>query len=208
MIIGICGFIGSGKGTVSDILVNTYGYEKIAFADSLKDSVSAIFGWERHLLEGDTQESRTFREKIDPFWSRKMKRDITPRYILQIMGTEVMRDNFLDSIWVDSLERKIDPFKNYVISDTRFPNEIDCIKRMNGKVFQVQRGRYPEWWDTAFMNNRGENRNSSMEKDYPEVHLSEWAWIGCEIDSIIFNNGTIDDLERSLADTMNLTLRT
>ena len=44
MIIGICGLIGSGKGTVADILVNTHKFTKISFADKLKDGVASVFG--------------------------------------------------------------------------------------------------------------------------------------------------------------------
>ena len=46
MIIGICGLIGSGKGTVADILVDEH-FKKISFADKLKDGVSTVFGWDR-----------------------------------------------------------------------------------------------------------------------------------------------------------------
>ena len=59
MIIGICGLIGSGKGTVADILEQEHGFIKVSFADSLKDAVAAVFGWPRSLLEGDTEESRS-----------------------------------------------------------------------------------------------------------------------------------------------------
>lgn len=62
MIVGICGLIGSGKGTVADMLVGEFGFTKISFADSLKDAVAAVFGWPRNLLEGDTDESRSWRE--------------------------------------------------------------------------------------------------------------------------------------------------
>ena len=45
MIIGICGLIGSGKGTVADVLVEEHKFEKISFADKLKDAVSVLFDW-------------------------------------------------------------------------------------------------------------------------------------------------------------------
>jgi hypothetical protein len=104
-IIGICGLIGSGKGTVADKLFQDYGFQPRSFASALKDGVAGIFGYDRNMLEGDTSESREAREKVDPFWSDVMGREITPRYILQIMGTEIMRQNFHDDIWVKIVER-------------------------------------------------------------------------------------------------------
>ena len=50
MIIGICGLIGSGKGTAADILVEQHGFTKISFADKLKDGVATVFGWDREML--------------------------------------------------------------------------------------------------------------------------------------------------------------
>ena len=58
MIIGICGLIGCGKGTVGDILVENHGFTKLSFADKLKDGVATVFNWDRQMLEGDTVESR------------------------------------------------------------------------------------------------------------------------------------------------------
>ena len=54
MIIGLCGLIGSGKGTVADILVDEHKFEKISFADKVKDAVSVLFDWDREMLEGET----------------------------------------------------------------------------------------------------------------------------------------------------------
>ena len=105
MFVGILGFIGSGKGTVGDIL-SDIGFEKISFASHLKDVTSIMFGWDRNLLEGDTDESREFREEVDPFWSDKLGRKFTPRLALQLMGTEVGRNVFGENIWIHSLERE------------------------------------------------------------------------------------------------------
>ena len=63
MIIGVVGFIGSGKGTVGDLLKTEFGFHSISFASHLKDVASLLFGWDRNLLEGDTDESRSFRER-------------------------------------------------------------------------------------------------------------------------------------------------
>ena len=67
MIIGICGLIGSGKGSVADILVENHNFEKLSFADKLKDGVASVFSWDRDMLEGDTDRSRIWREKEDEF---------------------------------------------------------------------------------------------------------------------------------------------
>ena len=103
MIIGICGLIGSGKGTVADILVEEHNFQKISFADKLKDAVSLLFDWDRDMLEGDTAESRYWREQPDNFWSKETGRTITPRLVLQEFGTDCMRDGFYNGVWPDKL---------------------------------------------------------------------------------------------------------
>jgi hypothetical protein len=204
MIIGIVGFLGSGKGTVSDILVGKYGFEKFAFADVLKDTVSVMFGWPRHLLEGDTDESRKFRETVDPFWDNRLDLGvpITPRYILQLMGTEAGRDVFGEDIWIHALERRIAGVENVVLSDTRFPNEIDFIRKNHGMVTRVVRGLDPEWFDTALSHNRGIDYN--MHSKYPEVHVSEWAWIGSTFDYVLNNDGSKAELEGSVKHMLDI----
>lgn len=195
-IIGICGLIGSGKGTAADMMVEKFGFEKVSFADSLKDCVSVVFGWHRWLLEGDTKESREFREMVDPFWTEKMGQEITPRFILQKVGTEAMREVIHDSIWIHSLEKKIRKDRDYVIPDVRFPNEIAFVRRMHGSVIHVQRGKNPTWWDDAWIQNKF--GGDLMTRKYPDVHLSEWAWVGGDIDHVVYNDGTLDQLEANL----------
>lgn len=205
MIIGLSGLIGSGKGAVSDILVNDYGYTKMAFADSLKDATAAIFSWPRHLLEGDTEESRTFREAVDEYWSKELGREITPRYILQFMGTEVMRDTVSQDIWIQSLKIRIarSNLENIVIPDVRFKNEFEFVRQIKGTNIRVRRGPEPEWYYTAKMVNQyGESEQYSMKK-YSHVHMSEWASVGEITNSIIPNDGNLDDLKRTLSGVMS-----
>lgn len=195
MIIGVVGFIGSGKGTVADILVNKKDFTKISFADSLKDATAAIFGWPRALLEGDTDESREFRETKDEWWSEKTGLYITPRNMLQKLGTEAGRDVIHDDLWVLSAERKIGMYKNVVIPDVRFPNEMKIIQNMGGFIVRVKRGDDPEWYETAKRANL--EYNSDLMMDYP-IHYSEWAWIGSPTDYQLDNVGAISMLESDI----------
>jgi hypothetical protein len=178
MLIGLVGLIGSGKDTVADFLVREHGFRRDSFAKSLKDAVSVIFGWDRDLLEGSTQESRMWRERIDPYWSHKLDRAVTPRYILQHWGTEVMRGHFHDSIWIDSFTARYNGGK-IVLSDTRFINEIKTIRVLNGKVVLVRRGPIP----------------TQQEMQERSVHQSEWDWIGQKFDYEIDNSGNLEDLK-------------
>ena len=195
MIIGICGFIGSGKDTVADFLVNFHEFRRESFASTLKDSVAAVFGWDRTLLEGRTAEAREWREQVDPWWAERLDMPtLTPRWVLQYWGTEVCRRSFHDDIWISSLENKLRNSKdNIVISDCRFPNEIEAIKKANGVIVWVQRGVLPEWYDDAVSANQGNNIGINAMK-LRKIHASEWAWLGSEFDHVIDNNGTIDDL--------------
>jgi hypothetical protein len=195
MIIGICGFIGSGKDTVADFLVNFHEFRRESFASTLKDSVAAVFGWDRTLLEGRTAEAREWREQVDPWWAERLDMPtLTPRWVLQYWGTEVCRRSFHDDIWIASLENKLRNSKdNIVISDCRFPNEIEAIKKANGIIVWVQRGALPEWYNDAVSANQGNNIGINAMK-LRKIHASEWAWLGNEFDHIIDNNGTIDDL--------------
>lgn len=189
-IIGICGLIGSGKGTVADILQESHGFVKISFADSLKDAVAAVFGWQRSLLEGDTDESRAWREEVDVWWAERLGNPhLTPRWVLQQWGTEVCRNGFHNEIWIASLERKIKELdKDAVIPDTRFPNEVDMVQAVGGQVWRVKRGSDPAWFS------RYQRRGMIP----PDVHPSEWAWARSEFDQVITNDGSLDDLRETV----------
>ena len=200
MIIGFVGFIGSGKDTAADYLVNFHGFRRDSFANTLKDAVAAVFGWDRTLLEGRTKEAREWREQVDPWWAERLGMPtLTPRWILQYWGTEVCRQGFHDDIWIASLENKMRrTTDNIVISDVRFPNEINAIHGAGGRVVRVVRGADPEWYQDAWNVNQGPNNMSwavsKMRMDKLKIHASETAWVGRNIDLEIDNNGTIDEL--------------
>ena len=196
MIIGICGLIGSGKGTVGDILVEQ-GFKKVSFADKLKDGVATIFDWDRAMLEGDTDESRQWRELKDDFWSNETKMEITPRLVLQLFGTDCLRNGFYDGVWVSLLKKHIlDNPGDYVIPDVRFRNEQNMIRDLGGKVWQVKRGKDPVWFQRAIHDNANPDTSNLMHGF--DVHESEYKWIdvNTRFDSILHNEGTIAELEQ------------
>jgi hypothetical protein len=198
-IIGICGFIGCGKGTVSDTLVEDYGYMKMSFADNLKDGVSAVFGWDRPMLEGDTKISREWRETPDEFWTTELGRDITPRSVLQLFGTDCMRTGFDQEVWVLSVKRKLveNPDTNFVIPDVRFYNEGTMLRGLGGEVWRVKRGPEPEWINKAINDNR---YDTSWMDEYPEIHQSEWRWLDypTEYEKTIHNDSDLKSLTTAI----------
>lgn len=195
MIIGVCGFIGSGKDTVADYLVNFHGFRRESFASTLKDACSAVFGWDRTMLEGRTKAAREWREQVDPWWAERLNMpNLTPRWVLQYWGTEVCRRGFHDNIWIASLENKLrNSTDNVVISDCRFPNEIESIRKAGGLIVWVQRGDLPNWYNLALNSNNGDLASQNQLKVLG-IHASETAWVGTDFDFVLDNNSSIDDL--------------
>jgi len=194
MIIGLVGFIGSGKGTVGDILEQK-GFIKDSFAKPLKDACAVMFGWSRELLEGDTEMSRKWREQPDSYWSEKFGREFTPREALQKMGTEAGRDVFHKDIWVISLLNRAKG-KDVVVTDVRFQNEIKYIQDNGGIVIRVKRGVDPDWFTWLEKIQLDTERTKFMQ--FENIHKSEWDWVGCEFNYTIANNGTIQDLGKDV----------
>ena len=186
MIIGICGLISSGKDSVADILVQEKNFKKISFADKLKDGVATVFGWDRSMLEGKTSNSRNWREEKDDFWSAELGKDISPRLVLQLFGTECMRQGFYDGVWVSLVKKHIidNPKQNFVIPDVRFPNEANMIKSIHGEVWRMRRGPDPVWF----------RMYQDLGIEPTEVHESEWAWANTNFNKILDNNGTLLEL--------------
>jgi hypothetical protein len=93
-----------------------------------------------------------------------------------------------------------------VVADVRFPNEIDAIHKMGGKIVRVRRGPNPEWYDTALKQNITheddqwllQDRDELMEQKYPEVHYSEWAWVGGDIDITLDNNQSLNEITNTV----------
>lgn len=189
-IISISGLIGSGKDTIADYLVANHGYVRMSFASTLKDAVSAVFGWDREMLEGRTDAARKAREQVDPWWADRLGiPHLTPRWVLQYWGTDVLRGHFHDDIWIASLEYKLKgTTEDVVITDCRFPNEITAVRNAGGRIVRVRRGEDPEWFKTAHVT------PGKMKELYPEIHASEYSWAATKFDFTIYNDKTLDAL--------------
>lgn len=172
-LICVVGNIGSGKSTVADILKNQ-GYEEITFANPVKE-IGLILGFENKELYG-SQEDKL---KINKFWG------VSGREFMQKFATDVMRNELpkhinmkMDNktIWVRLCEKKIIQMlkenKKILVSDGRFPDEINMIKHYNGIIIKLER-----------INSHDLNHES-------ESYISNIKY-----DKVIDNNSTIDDLE-------------
>ena len=129
-IIGVSGRKYNGKDSIADYLVKNHGYIKLSFADQLKKALELLFNFDHDQLYGSKK------ELVDEYWG------YSPRYLMQYLGTQVFRDTIDKDFWVKSLENNI--IKNYhdkkiVISDLRFTNEYNMIKKLGGYVIRVKR---------------------------------------------------------------------
>ena len=161
-IIGIMGRAGSGKSAVATIL-GKHGFMQYGFADSLKCITGLLFGLSREQMYGglkDTEDSRY---------------GLSPRVILQHMGTEVGRSVYPD-IWIEALRRTMNPKQNYVIDDVRFPNEAMAIRSWGGELWLVR--------------GRGYGIGGHASEQVLEEAVAP--------DTIINNTGTLEQLENSV----------
>lgn len=199
-IIAVQGFIGSGKDTFASFILENEKSQgrtviKLSFASALKDCISSIFSWNREMLEGDTKESREWREKVDEWWSQKLNiPNLTPRWVLQNIGTNVMRGHFHPDIWLLSIEKQILNLQEFtdtiVITDCRFKNEIDFLRNMGAIYVKIQRGEEPEWVHYYIEN--------SVEPI--DIHQSEYQWLNNTFDFTIDNNGSFEELKGKLTE--------
>ena len=164
VVLAFAGRKGSGKDTACDFFVKQYGFEKQSFADPLKESCLQVFDLTPNQLWG------TDKDKMDERYDR------TPRHLMQLFGTDWIRDQISESFWVDKLiKRCTSSSKSVVISDVRFANEVDAVHDLGGHVIGIHR----ETCDA-------------------DKHESEDFEGLKEIDMFIYNNYSLQDLHSVL----------
>ncbi len=202
MIIGIIGLKGSGKSTLAEILENKYDFVSDSFAKPVKDIASIIFNWDRNMLDGITEESREWREKNDEEWSKILGRTITPRLALQMIGTEFGRNLISQDIWIESLKMR-SKNKHIVISDVRYLNEAESIKKSGGILIKIVRGQNPAYLQDIENNKinkieKIDELEQFMKKKYPEIHSSDYIISLLEPSYTIYNDKDLIFLEKEI----------
>lgn len=115
--------------------------------------------------------------KVEDVFGPHLGTRITVRQVLQWMGTEVGR-SLWDDVWIRMFERKARMYSNVVVCDARFPNEINCIRRMGGKIVCIER--------------------PSTAKEESVLHSSETSLGDTQFDLILLNNGSLEDFKRHI----------
>lgn len=177
MLIGIAGKARSGKDSVGWYFKERYKFQTYAFADPLKKAASEMFG-----VPLSSFYDGILKEIVIEEWG------FSPRQMIQRLGTEGGRQLFRKDIWTKRAEIEwnnvqritIDNCRGLVVTDIRFENEAEMIRKNGGLVIHIQR-------DDAQKINSHESENGV------EFNPS---------DVIISNNDTIHDLYRRVDDFM------
>ena len=171
MIIGLSGYARSGKDTVANYLVENYGFTKVAFADPMRDALYAL----NPKIDYDLR----LQEVID-FWGwegyKESEHGTEIRELLQRMGTEAGRDQFGQDFWVDQAMKRASHYDKVVLSDVRFPNELEAIRKAEGVSWRVHR-------DGTLAANR---------------HASETALDDAQFDLHLMNNEDVESLYKTV----------
>lgn len=181
MIIGLIGQKCVGKDTVADYLTENYDFQKYAFASPLKEACKAIF----RLSDDQVNNNK---EIPDARWN-----NVTPRQLLQTVGTQLFRETLYNelpqlkdlhnSVWIHSFELWYQDNKNsnIIISDVRFSDEANAIKKHGGILIKIVRDN--------IINN--------------DTHISECESLNINEDILINNNNSKYELYKKVNKIMS-----
>jgi hypothetical protein len=164
MIIGLSGYAQSGKDTVAELLCLNYGFKRISFALPMRDAIYTL----NPLVEGTNR----IVDLVDEYGWDVAKANPEVRRLLQVFGTEVGRNLFGETFWIDQAFKRAAEYERVVFSDVRFPNEATAIQQRGGDVWRINRHNH------APVNG----------------HKSEHAMDNFMFKHVLYNDGTIDDL--------------
>lgn len=161
-LIGLSGYARSGKDEAAKVLVEEYGFQRIAFADKLREFLYALNPIVKHadaalmvrtkagvknlMLDENTPSTVgidiRLQDVIDSFGWDGYKETVYGneiRALLQRLGTEAGRGVLWDSIWIDAALHDLRPEGLYVVTDARFPNEAEALRDRGGVIVRITR---------------------------------------------------------------------
>ena len=165
-IIGLTGYAQSGKDTLANILMDRYGYRRIAFADTIRE-----FLYEVNPMVACSP-TGYLKDLVNLVGWDKAKQEPQVRRLLQDLGVTA-RKLIDEDIWVKIALRNLSAGDRVVITDVRFENEAKSISALGGQLWRVKRAGV----------------------DAVNAHISETQLDGYRVDQIFLNNGTVEDLQ-------------
>lgn len=163
----------SGKDTASEAFT-ALGYTPVKFAGALKAMLRALYEYcgmpdteiERR-IEGDLKE-----------YACEVLCGQTTRFGMQTLGTEWGRQMIAEEIWVNALTLRVKHDNRIIITDLRFPNELQVVRVLGGIVGRVVRPKFHGGTKLA--------------------HVSEQYVDDMQVDFEVRNNGTVDTLHKNI----------
>lgn len=137
-LIAFSGFAGCGKDAAASVLIRDHGYERVSFADPLRQMLYAlnpIAGYRS--MSGDLVDVQTLVDAKG--WDRAKREHEEIRELLQRLGTEAGRKILGQNVWVKLAMEKASQFSKVVITDCRFENEASAVMDMEGVVVRITR---------------------------------------------------------------------
>lgn len=174
-IIGLSGFARTGKDEVASVLINEFGFQRVAFADKLRDMIYALNPMvdisDLTCDHADYNATKTWKsvylqDVIDVYtWDNYKESRYGPeiRRLLQRLGTEAGRQTLWDSIWIDAALTGLPDDAKVVVTDARFFNEFDAVRERGGEIWRIERPGVGPLNDHA---------SETEATDYP--HFSKW----------------------------------
>ena len=115
----------------------------------------------------------------------KITKKSTIRDVLQILGTDLLRKGFNENNHVAATLGSIKKDEKVIITDTRFENELEAVKKRGGITIRVNRNFEGKWID---------KQEWDLHTKGIVPHESETALDNSTFDYEIINDGTISEL--------------
>jgi hypothetical protein len=165
-----------------------------AFATTLKEIAISLFNIDKELLYGTDQQKNTpikYKWEDMPIKIKGKTGEMTAREFIQYFGTDICRKIYPD-VWTDRAIKDIlaEQSNFAIISDARFENEVEAVKKAGGKIIRLTRFHNEDSHvsESALDNYNGfdyvlDNANMSIEESCKELLkvLDEWKWLSKDV---------------------------